>query len=509
MDELTEIGLSNLKDLPPNVLRPNYSPGQLKPGMVHIGVGNFHRAHQAWYLHQLMQQGLAYDWAIIGSGVRAPYDTQMRQRLLRQDCLTTLIELAPSGVSAEVIGSMIDYLPVEEGNQPLIQMMADPAIRIVSLTVTEGGYYLDPLTGEFDSTHPEIEFDRQNPDRPNTAFGAIVAALKLRRERDQVPFSVLSCDNLMSNGEVAKQVVVSLAGLTDPDLANWIANFGSFPNSMVDCIVPATGKVEFELACELGISDAAPVSHENFRQWVIEDNFGAGRPDWHLVGATFTDSVHGYESMKLRILNAGHQIIANAGEILSLETIADAMADETIASMFRQVQLNEIIPQVASVPEMKPIQYVDLVEERFRNEAIVDTIRRVAFDGATRHTGFILPMINERVEAGLSVNGLALVEALWARMCAGTREDGSIIEPNDPQWDDLKSAAIAARKNPVAWLEQTQYYGELKEDAAFHEAFDRWLTLIWRNGLRNALQQYVGERPRSGNVMEKQPAPQG
>ena len=248
MDELIKLGLTNLDKLPGSISHPNYERSQLTPGMVHIGVGNFHRAHQAWYLHRLMQQGLAMDWGIIGSGVRAPYDHQMRQRLLGQDCLTTLIELDPSGVSAEIVGSMIDYLPVESGNAPLISAMANPAIRIVSLTVTEGGYYTDPASGEFDAEHPEIVFDARNPEVPNTAFGAIIAALKLRRERGHLPFTVLSCDNLMGNGAVARQTVVSLAKLSDPSLADWIMENASFPNSMVDCIVPATGQKELSLA---------------------------------------------------------------------------------------------------------------------------------------------------------------------------------------------------------------------------------------------------------------------
>lgn len=506
MDELIKIRYATLQDLPADIQRPNYTPDQLTPGIVHVGIGNFHRAHQAWYLHRLMQQNRAFDWAIVGSGVRVGYDTKMRQRLLEQDCLTTLVELDPEGVTAEVIGSMVDYIPVEKGNHALIQMMIDPNIRIVSLTVTEGGYYIDPVSGAFDTNHPEIRFDSENPARPNTVFGAIVAALKQRRERDQIPFTVLSCDNLMSNGAVTRQAVITLAGMSDPALAEWIAENCCFPNSMVDCIVPATGEKELSLARELGIRDEVPVTHENFRQWVIEDNFCAGRPDWHLVGVTFTDSVRAYEAMKLRILNAGHQIVANAGEILSLETIAEAMADKSIAALFRKVQINEIVPCVAAVPDIEPKQYVDLVEERFRNQAIVDTTRRVAFDGATRHTGFILPIINERIAVGGSTEGLALVEALWARMCTGIREDGSLIEPNDPEWDQLRSVAIAARENPVVWLEQTQIYGVLGKNTAFRNSFDYWLTMIWEQGVRATINSYVYEMDLRTDWSEEQPA---
>jgi len=489
------VKLSNtsLNDLPDGVERPRYDRNRLAPGVVHIGLGNFHRAHQAWYLHRLMQEGRALDWAILGAGVR-PYDAAMREKLIAQDCLTTLIELAPDGRSAEVTGAMIDYLPIEEGNSALIRAMADPRIRIVGLTVTEGGYYIDPATGGLDTRHPDIVHDAAHPEAPRTAFGAIVAALRLRRKAGDDPFSGLSCDNLRGNGGILRQTVVGLARLSDPALADWIEAKGAFPNSMVDSIVPATGPDEMALVRELGIDDAAPVTHENFRQWVIEDTFCAGRPDWDRVGATFTSDVHGYEMMKIRILNAGHQVLANAGELLSLSTIADCMAHPGIAAMFRKVQVEEILPRVDPVPGTTPADYLALIERRFANPAIKDTTRRVAFDGSSRHTGFLMPVIREALAAGGKVDGLALVEALWARMCEGHREDGSSIEPNDPNWTQLTSAARAARERPRAWLEQAGLYGRLVSATPFAEAFEDWLSLIWRDGTAAALAVYARDR---------------
>ncbi|MFW8594304.1 mannitol dehydrogenase family protein [Cribrihabitans neustonicus] len=487
-----------LQSLPAGIAGPGYDRGALTPGIIHIGLGNFHRAHQAWYLHRLMQQGLAQDWAILGAGVR-PYDAAMRQKLLAQDCLTTLIELSPDGVTAEVTGAMTGYLPIEEGNGALIRAMADPAIRIVSLTVTEGGYYLDPATGGLDAAHPDIRHDAANPDHPRTVFGAIVSALKLRRDSGTGPFTVQSCDNLRGNGRITRQAVVSLAGLSDPALAEWIDTECSFPDSMVDCIVPATGPDEIALVCKLGIDDAAPVTHENYRQWVIEDDFCAGRPDWDKAGAVFTSSVHDYESMKIRILNAGHQVLAGAGELLGLATIADCITHPLLSGLFRKVQRQEIAPYVDAVPEMPPEDYVQLIERRFSNPAIRDTTRRVAFDGASRHPGFVLPILRDALAAGGPVAGLSLVEALWARMCAGTREDGSAIEPNDPQWDSLHAAAQAARLRPQAWLEQRHIYGTLAADTRFADEFARWLTLIWDQGSEAALRTYIAQdQPRDG-----------
>nr|WP_257892505.1 mannitol dehydrogenase family protein [Gymnodinialimonas phycosphaerae] len=490
MDTPLPLRRETLAQLPDSITVPTYTRDDLTPGIVHIGLGNFHRAHQAWYLHRLMQAGEAHDWAIIGAGVRA-YDAAMRDRLAAQDYLTTLIELTPASTSAEVTGGMIDYLPIEEGNGALIAAMGAPEIRIVSLTVTEGGYYIDPVSHGFDADHADIKHDAAHPAAPRTAFGAIIAALRARRDAGLPAFTVQSCDNLQGNGAIVRQTVVGLARLSDPELADWIEANSSFPNSMVDCIVPATGPTEIALARDFGIDDAAPVSHENFRQWVIEDDFCAGRPAWEKVGATLTDDVHSYEAMKIRILNGGHQVIANVGELLGCTTIADCMADADIAAFFRKVERDGIVPYVDAVPGMAPVDYLDLIERRFANPAIKDTTRRVAFDGSSRHTGFILPIVREAVAAGGSTEALALVEALWARMCAGTREDGGVIEANDPFWDELHACALAAKTRPAAWLEQAHLYGDLAENTVFSEAFTGWLSAIWKDGSRATLRAFA------------------
>lgn len=478
--------------LPEQVLRPAYDRANLRPGIVHIGVGNFHRAHQAWYLHRLMQEGLAQDWAIIGAGVRL-YDVTLRERLLSQDCLTTLIELDPKSGSVEVVGSMINYLPIEDGNKALIERMAQPDIRIVSTTVTEGGYYVDPATNGFDASHPDIQHDISHPTAPKTVFGAIVAALRLRREAERGPFTGLCCDNLQSNGDVLGRTVVSLARLSDPDLADWIEQTCTFPNSMVDCIVPATGPKELALVKEIGIDDLAPVTHENFRQWVIEDNFCAGRPDWDRVGATFSDNVHDFEMMKIRILNGGHQLISAPGEILSVGTIAGCMQHDAISKFFLKTLRTEVIPHVKPVAGMRPEDYVELIFTRFANPRIVDTTRRVAFDGSSRHPGFIIPTIREGLAKGTPIEGLALAEAAWARMCEGTREDGSLIEPNDPSWYDLQAVAKEAKTDPMKWLSMRHVYGNLSEDQRFATAFCAWLNFIWAQGIHAAIARYCAD----------------
>ena len=437
-----------------------------------------------------MQQGLCHDWAIIGAGVR-PADEIQHQRLQDQNYLTTLIELDPSGKLVEIVGSMIGFAKVESSNSALIQQMADPQIRIVSLTVTEGGYFINPSTGKFNPNSPDVQYDVTHPNEPKTAFGSIIAALKIRRDQGIAPFTCMSCDNLQGNGDIFKQTISELAALIDPELSQWIIANCTFPNSMVDCIVPVTGPKEIALAKTYDIEDAAPVTHENFRQWVIEDNFCAGRPQWEHVGVTFTQDIHSYEAMKIRILNGGHQVIANPGEVLGIDYISQCMQHPEIGELFRKVASTEVVPHVQPVPGMTPLSYVDLINRRFSNPEIVDTVRRVAFDGSSRHTGFILPVLRDALHQEKPYQGLTLSQAIWARMCEGTRENGSVIEPNDPYWAELNPVAKSAKNDPLIWLKQKHIYGELVENEKFCQSFSFWFNKLWTDGLTLTIQHYL------------------
>ena len=453
----------NNKNLPKfNITKPQYDRSKLTPGIVHIGVGNFHRAHLSWYLHRLMQKNKNLDWGIIGSGV-LNYDREMQQKLKKQDFLTTLIELDPQGnKNCEIIGSMIDYTSVETNNLSLINAMSDSRIRIVSLTVTEGGYFLDGENGELDFTNPDIVNDINNPNSPKTVFGAIVYALNIRRNNGYGPITCLSCDNLIKNGDKLKQAVIGIAKNTNKDLSDWILESCTFPNSMVDCIVPSTGERELELVKKIGINDRVPVVHENFRQWVVEDKFCAGRPNWEDVGVQFSSKVHQYEEQKIRILNAGHQIIANAAELLSIDTIDKAVKHKGIYSFLKKVMKEEIIPHVNPLPDISPEQYFESILNRFLNPEIKDTTRRVAFDGSSRHSLFLVPSINDSIKNNMSLNGLALAQAMWAKMCQGVREDNSMIENNDPIWETLNKYAIDTKNNPLKWFDLKEVYGEYR-----------------------------------------------
>ena len=481
---------NNLESIQSAVLKPNYIRSNLSAGILHIGVGNFHRAHLSWYLHRLMQKDLAKDWAIIGSGI-TQYDVKMREGLQAQDFLTTLIELDPEGnQSCEVVGPMIGYVPVERNNQKLIIAMSDSNIRIVSLTVTEGGYFLDE-NGDFNLKHPDIIHDINNPDIPKTVFGVIVSALKNRKKNNIGPFTGLSCDNLMQNGNKLKQAITGIAKEQDLELSEWINQNCTFPNAMVDCIVPRTGEIEIDIVRNLGIEDLAPVSHEDFRQWVIEDKFCKGRPPWEKVGVQFSDNVHGYEDQKIRILNGGHQILANAAELLNIETVRDAMKNKMIVSLLEKIEKDEIIPHIKPVPGYTPLEYYELIASRFSNPSIQDTTRRVAFDGSSRHAGFLVPSIKDGIKHNISIIGLSLAEALWARMCEGTREDSSIIEPNDPHWEKLNACAKKSKENPLEWLEQLEIYGDTSKDDKFRDYFSKWLKMIYQEGVENTLNEYL------------------
>ena len=481
---------NNLESIQSTVLKPNYIRSNLSAGILHIGVGNFHRAHLSWYLHRLMQKDLAKDWAIIGSGI-TQYDVKMREGLQAQDFLTTLIELDPEGnQSCEVVGPMIGYVPVEKNNQKLIIAMSDSNIRIVSLTVTEGGYFLDE-NGDFNLKHPDIIHDINNPNIPKTVFGVIVSALKNRKKNNIGPFTGLSCDNLMQNGNKLKQAIIGIAKEQDLELSEWINQNCTFPNAMVDCIVPRTGEIEIDIVRNLGIEDLAPVSHEDFRQWVIEDKFCKGRPPWEKVGVQFSDNVHGYEDQKIRILNGGHQILANAAELLNIETVRDAMKNKMIVSLLEKIEKDEIIPHIKPVPGYTPLEYYKLIASRFSNPSIQDTTRRVAFDGSSRHAGFLVPSIKDGIKHNISIIGLSLAEALWARMCEGTREDGSIIEPNDPHWEKLNACAKKSKENPLEWLEQLEIYGDTSKDDKFRDYFSKWLKMIYQEGVENTLNEYL------------------
>jgi len=485
----TKLSAAALPDIT-TAATPAYDRSQLKPGIVHFGVGNFHRAHQAVYLDDLFATGSDHDWALIGAGVRDA-DEAMRQKLKAQDWLTTVVEQEADSSAARITGGMIDYLkPGDTG--AIIEQLADPAIRIVSLTITEGGYYIDPASQKFDPTHPDIAWDTKNIDAPKTVFGLIVAGLRLRRQRGIAPFTVMSCDNIPGNGHVTQNAILGLANLVDPILAIEWGETVAFPNGMVDRITPATSPREIALLAEnFGIDDAWPVFCENFKQWVLEDNFPAGRPALEKVGVQFVEDVAPYEHMKIRILNGGHATIAYPAGLMDIHFVHEAMENELVSAFLTKVEQDEIIPIVPPVPDTNLEDYYALCQTRFSNPKIGDTIRRLALDGSNRQPKFIIPSALDRVQSGQSVSGLSLVSALWCRYCYGETDSGAVIEPNDPSWDRLTAQSRLAKDNPAAWLEMTDIYGDLAKDPTFSAAFTKALTTLWEIGTKATLERYL------------------
>ncbi len=487
---MTKLNLGSLRGLRADVTTPRYARAALTRGIVHFGVGNFHRAHLAVYLDDLFNMGLNHDWAIIGAGVM-PFDEVMREKLSSQDYLTTIVEQDANRSSARVTGPMIDFIPPSERAR-LLTTLADPAIRIVSLTVTEGGYMINPATGKFDPSHPALQRDAKNPDDPSSVFGLILHGLKARKAKGLAPYTVMSCDNLPHNGTVTRNAVVGLARLSDATLADWVDAQVSFPNAMVDRITPATSDRERKLALDMfGIEDNWPVFCEEYIQWVISGDFPAGRPAFEKVGAQFVDDVTPFEYMKIRILNGGHAVIAYAGSLLDVHFVHEAMQHPLVHGFFEKVEQEEIIPTVLPVPNTNIQDYYKLIDRRFSNPKIGDTERRLALDGSNRQPKFIVPVIADNLKAGRSISGLALESALWCRYCYGTTDSGTVIEPNDPIWDRLTSLAHKAKGDPVQWLSMDDIYGDVARDDGLRAAFAGWLTMLWRDGTAKTLERYI------------------
>lgn len=482
---------TDLASLPQTVRVPGYDRGALTAGVVHLSVGNFHRGHMMVYFDDLFDMGEGQDWAILGAGLR-PSAPAIRDALKAQDCLTTLVEIDQKGASARVLGSMIDVLPADPA--ALCETLSDPAIRIVSLTLTESGYYIDAATGRFAGDHPEMQADAASPDTPGTVFGVLIKALKARRAAGALPFSVLSCDNLPGNGHLTRQTVTGLARLSDPELADWIAREAGFPNCMVDRIVPATTERERQLVSDrFGIADPLPVIGEPFRQWVIEDSFSAGRPPLEKVGVTFVEDVRGFELMKLRILNAAHASMCYPAALLGYHYIHEAMADADIRSWLKVLLSREAVPTLAPLPGVDYARYLETVLDRFSNPEIGDTIPRIAEEGSERQPKFILPAVRDALKLGSPIEGFALETAFWCIYCRGKDAQGQPIQVHDLKAAELADRAEAARTRPEMFLAQEDVFGDLSGDSRFTRAFEEWVQMIDEQGVRAAIRAFAGE----------------
>ena len=461
----------------PHVAGPEYDRSAVTTGVVHFGVGGFHRAHQAMYHDRLMNAGHAIDWGICGVGV-LPGDRRMQAALAAQDGLYTLVAKHADGTyEPRVIGSITEYLFAPDDPEAVVEKLAAPATRIVSLTITEGGYGIDPVTGEFAGVGDGL-----------TAFSLITDALQRRRDRGLRPFTVMSCDNLQGNGDLSRRAFTAYARRRDPELGEWVEREVRFPNSMVDRITPVTTDADrAELRERFGVEDRWPVVCEPFAQWVLEDDFTLGRPPYEQAGVQVVVDVEPYELMKLRLLNGGHQALGYFAYLAGHRLVHEAARDPRLRAFVRAYLDEEATPTLEPVPGVDLGDYKRTLLERFSNPEVRDTIARLCAESSDRIPKFVLPAIRRQLELGGPVRRGAAVIAAWTRYCEGVDEQGEPIEVVDRLADELTARARRSREDPDAFIANRELFGDLADQEPFARAYRAALRSLHERGARATL----------------------
>ncbi|HEX4660040.1 MAG TPA: mannitol dehydrogenase family protein [Streptosporangiaceae bacterium] len=471
---------------------PAYDRDLVTAGVVHFGVGGFHRAHQAMYHDRLMNEGAALDWGICGVGVMSA-DRRMQEVLDAQDGLYTLVLKHSDGTyEPRVIGSIVEYLFAPDDPEAVIEKMAAPSTRIVSLTITEGGYNINDATGEFDETNPDMIHDLAPGAVPRTAFGLITEALRRRRTRGLAPFTVMSCDNLQDNGRLTRRVLTAFARLRDPELGEWVEREVRFPNSMVDRITPVTTDADrAEVADRFGIEDRWPVVCEPYTQWVLEDAFTAGRPPYEQVGVQLVDQVAPYELMKLRLLNGSHQAMSYFGYLAGYRLVHEAAQDPLFQAFLLGYMDDEATPTLEPVPGVDLDGYKHTLIERFSNPEVRDTIARLCAQSSDRIPKWVLPVVRQQLATGGEIRRSAAVVASWARYAEGVDEHGEPIEVVDRLASSLTRLARRQRDDPDAFIANRDVFGDLVDHQRFVTAYRSALTSLHQRGARATLESLV------------------
>ncbi|WP_250004410.1 mannitol dehydrogenase family protein [Actinoplanes sp. M2I2] len=483
------LNAGTLSQFPADLPVPSYDRAALRTGIVHFGVGGFHRAHQAMYLDRLMNAGQALDWAICGVGVM-PGDRRMQQVLDAQDGLYTLVVKAPDGtLDARVIGSIKEYLYAPDDPGAVIDKMTSPEVRIVSLTVTEGGYNFNAVTGEFMADTKDVQHDLALPNQPRTTFGLITAAVQRRRAAGTPPFTIMSCDNIQGNGDAARKSFVAFASLRDPELGSYVEENVRFPNSMVDRITPVTTDDDRdEVRKHFGVDDGWPVVCEPFTQWALEDSFGDGRPAWEDAGVQVVPDVEPYELMKLRLLNASHQALCYFGYLSGYRLVHDVARDPVFARFLLTYMKREAEPTLEPVPGIDLDEYQHQLIERFSNDQVKDTVARLCAESSDRIPKWLLPVIRHNLDSGGEILLSTAVVASWARYDEGTDEDGRPIEIVDRLRDELNALALRQREQPTAFIENRELFGDLADDERFVSTYTAVLLSLHTRGARATLE---------------------
>lgn len=460
---------------------PNYDRSKIKAGIFHFGVGGFHRAHQALIMDNLFAMGLANEWGICGVGVLT-IDQRMRDVMRDQDNLYTLVEKETSGeLNYRVIGSIVEYLFAPDDVDAVIERLATPEARIASFTITEGGYNINPSTGEFDLDL--VQEDIKNPRLPKTVFGIVIEALRRRKERGMKGFTIMSCDNLQENGSMAKKAFSGFAKAVDPELEKWMRENVSFPNSMVDRITPVTTDADRNKTSEkLGMVDAWPVVCEPFIQWVLEDNFVNGRPPFEKSIVQLVKDVEPYELMKLRLINAGHQAIAYFGLLLDYELVHVTTRDELIVKFLEAYMDNEATSTLKPVAGIDLAAYKAKIVERFQNPNVRDTLARLAVDGSDRVPKFVMPVMQDRLSRNEDVWLSTAIIASFARYLDGVSESGKSIAIVDRMSDRLACFAKNLHQNAGSIANEEEVFGDLVNNQVFVETFKEIYVKIRQDG---------------------------
>lgn len=506
--ENVRLGEENLPNA--GVQLPKYDRNVVSGGIIHIGVGGFHRAHQALVIDDLLARGDHNSWGIIGMGVM-PSDSRMRDALNEQDGLYTLVEKHPNGHRHHrIIGSIGHVILAPDDPQKAVEAMANPDTHIVSLTITEGGYNFNQSTGKFDPSTPAVAHDinvmtgNVETQRLQSVFGLVVAALKMRWEQGNRPFTVMSCDNIQGNGDTAAQQFCAFAEYVDPQLAQWIRDNVPFPNSMVDRITPVTSDEDRErLVQDTGTYDAWPVVCEPFFQWVLEDNFvrdntgSALRPAFEDAGVQMVTDVEPYELMKLRLLNASHQALCYPGRLAGLEYAHEVCTDPLYVAYLMAYMELEATPTLREVPGIDLDDYRRTLIERFANPQVRDTLARLCAESSDRIPKWVVPVIQDNIAAGRRVDLSAAIVASWARYAQGVDESGAPIEIVDPRKETVMRAAAEQEQDPLAFVRNRELFGDLVDHEAFVRPYLWALESFQTSGARATLTELLHRVGRS------------
>lgn len=472
-----------LNQLTPTVAKPSYNRTRLDIGIVHLGIGAFHRAHQAVYTDDALNRA-AGNWLISGVSFRRP-DT--RDALAPQDGLYTVAVRDNGQAKLRVIGSIAEVLVAPESPQAVLDRLCQPSVKIVSLTVTEKGYCHDPATGNLNKNHPDIRHDIMHPSDPRSAIGFIVEAIARRKNLGYSPFTVLSCDNLPSNGDTIAKLIQQFAALRDQSLGTWIRDTIPCPNSMVDRIVPATRDEDRSIVSSaLGVEDSWPVITEPFSQWVIEDRFVSGRPNWEKEGVQFTTDVHAYELTKLRLLNGSHSTIAYLGYLAGFDKVAEAM-QSPLADFIKDLMDEEITPTLPTIKGNDLNAYKSALIERFCNPDLKHRTWQIAMDGSQKLPQRLLGTIRDRLRHNASIERLSLGVAAWMRYVYGQDEKGHKIDVQDPMasifLDIAKKTGPNAELLAQELMQLKSIFGEdLPQNKIFRDTINQKLDKLFKNG---------------------------